>query len=410
MDHRSTHLADSAFWKLTQSERLETFEHLRANEPVKHFGALRSEFSRECTAFWALTRYEDVWNVSRNPKTYCSRLGIDIESNPAEMSESVNSMINFDDPKHARMRRLVSAGFTPKRTAQLDRDLRATATSILDDVLDRFGDGSEFDFVEQVAVRLPLAAISDMLGIPADEQAQVLAWTNTGAAIEDPDVGIEGAVTANKALTEYALELGRSRREKQTDDLVSVLMHAEVDGERLSAQEFANFFNLLVVAGNETTRNAISHGIRLLTLYPDQRKTWFENFDTYAYNAADEIVRFETPITHMARVLTEDSIIRGVPISAGEKVVLWYTSANRDAEVFTDADRFDITRSLTPQQVGFGGGGPHFCLGANLARREIVVMFDEIRCRTPDLHITGEPTNVLSMSLNNVMSMSARVR
>ena len=403
------HLADSDFWQLPQAQRLTEFARLRSEEPVKHYPERHSQFSRVCTPFWALTRHEDVWNVSRNPHVFCSSISIDIESTPSELSESVNSMINFDDPKHARMRRLVSSGFTPKRTAQLDYDLRRTAALIVDDVLERFGDGSEFDFVHHVASRLPLAAISDMIGIPASDQAQVLEWTNQAIAMDDPAVGIQGASRASTAIADYALELGQVKQQRPTDDLVSVLMHAEVDGERLTTQEFANFFGLLVGAGNETTRNAISHGMRLLTLHPDQRQTWFDNFDQYAYRAADEIVRFETPITHMARVATADTVIRGVPIKAGEKVVLWYTSANRDGDVFERPDAFDITRALTPQHLGFGGGGPHFCLGANLARREIVVMFDEIRRRVPNLVITGEPTSVLHMSLHNIKSMPARM-
>ena len=404
------HIADSAFWTLAPHERLNEFARLRAEEPVKYYEARESGFSRRCTPFWALTTYDDVWRVSRNPEGFCSGISIDIEETPPELSESVNSMINFDDPKHARMRRIVSAGFTPKRTAQLDADLRHTAKVIVDDVLERFGDGSEFDFVKHIASRLPLAAISDMVGIPTGDQHQVLEWTNTTVAIDDPSVGVEGAVAAARAFTEYALELGRSKQAQPTDDLVSVLMRAEVDGERLSPQEFANFFGLLVGAGNETTRNAISHGMRMLTLFPDERRKWFSNFDTYAYNAADEIVRVETPITHMARVATHDTVIRDTKIRAGEKVVVWYTSANRDGEVFDRPDTFDISRALTPQHVGFGGGGPHFCLGANLARREIVVMFDEIRRRLPDLTITGQPTSVLNMSLNNVTSMPAAVR
>ena len=410
LDRMDLHLADSAFWTLTQQERLDEFARLRAEEPVRHYPARQSGFSRRCTAFWALTKHEDAWNVSRNADLFCSSVSIDIEETPPELSESVNSMINFDDPKHARMRRLVSSGFTPKRTAQLDKDLRRSATNIINDVLERFGDGTEFDFVQHVASRLPLAAISDMVGIPAEEQAQILQWTNTAMAIEDPGVGVQGAVAATDAMTEYALALGRSKRQRPTDDLVSVLMQDAVDGERLTPQEFANFFGLLVGAGNETTRNAISHGMRLLTEHPDQRRTWFESFDTYAHNAADEIVRFETPITHMARVLKRDTVLRGVPINAGEKVVIWYNSANRDADVFDHADTFDVTRPLVPQHVGFGGGGPHFCLGANLARRQIVVMFDEIRRRAPDLVVTGTPTSVLHMSLHNIKAMPARVR
>ena len=249
-----------------------------------------------------------------------------------------------------------------------------------------------------------------MLGVPADEQHRIFDWTNAAVTPDDPSVGVEGAARALTELADYASRLGAERRANPTGDLASVLMEAEVDGERLSSKEFANFFSLLVSAGNETTRNAISHGMHLLTLHPEQREIWFGNFDTYAWNAAEEIVRYETPISNMCRVLTEGVVIQGVPIQAGEKVAMWYPSANRDADTFANPDVFDVRRSTTPQQVGYGGGGPHFCLGANLARREIIVMFDEIRRRTPDLQITGKPERVLSMGLNAIRSLPARLR
>ena len=172
-------------------------------------------------------------------------------------------------------------------------------------------------------------------------------------------------------------------------------MNAVVDGERLTAQEFGSFFILLVVAGNETTRNAISHGMKLLTDNPDQRHKWFNNFEEHTRTAIEEIVRYASPVIHFRRTATEDTEINGQPIKQGEKVVMWYCSGNRDERVFTDPQAFDVSRPLAPAQVGFGAGGPHFCLGANLARREIGVMFDEIRKRVPSLHITGEPTVVV---------------
>jgi cytochrome P450 len=187
-------------------------------------------------------------------------------------------------------------------------------------------------------------------------------------------------------------------------------MHAEVDGERLTSKEFANFFILLLSAGNETTRNATTHGLRLLTMNPDQRAIWFDDYETHAATAVEEIVRCEPLISNMCRVLTRDIELHGVSLRAGEKVALWYPSANLDETVFEGADRFDVRRPLHPQQVGYGAGGPHFCLGANLARRELTVIFDEIRRRVPELAATGEPDRVVSMALNSVRTLPASIR
>jgi cytochrome P450 len=196
--------------------------------------------------------------------------------------------------------------------------------------------------------------------------------------------------------------MGEDRLANPTDDLTSVMMHAVVDGERITAQEFGSFFILLVVAGNETTRNAISHGMHLLTTNPDQRDLWWSDFDAHTRTAVDEIVRMASPVVHFRRTATEDTVVGGQQIAAGEKLVMWYNSANRDERVYEDPYRFDVRRPLQPNQVGFGAGGPHFCLGANLARREIAVMFDEIRRRIPTLRTVGEPDYLQSNFINGI--------
>ena len=206
------------------------------------------------------------------------------------------------------------------------------------------------------------------------------------------------------AMNAYAIELGTDRLANPRDDLTTALMHAEVDGERLTTAEFGSFFILLVVAGNETTRNAISHGIKALTDHPDQRALWWDDFPGITKTAVEEIVRWASPVINFRRTATEDTEIRGVPIKAGEKVVLWYNSANRDERTFTDPFTFDVRRDPNPQ-VGFGAGGPHFCLGANLARREITVMFEEIRRRLPELRVVGEPAYLESNFINGIKRM-----
>ncbi len=407
LDHE--HLADSAFWAAPSSHRARVFAELRRVAPVRHYPARRSGFSRACTEFWALTRYDDIWTASRTPAVYCSGVTIDIEEMPDELGEFYPSMINLDDPEHARLRRIVSAGFTPKQIAAGEPALRQIAAGIIDDVLDRHGDGSEFDLVAEVSARLPLRAICSMVGVPEADHALILEWTNAAVSPDDPSVGVEGAAAASRSIADYAIALGRERLAHPTDDLTTVLMHAEVDGERLSTKELANFVILLLSAGNETTRNAITHGVRLLTAHPDQRRIWFDDYATHAATAVEEIVRYEPLISNMCRVLTQDVELHGITLQAGEKVALWYPSANFDERTFTDPERFDVRRPLHPQQVGYGAGGPHFCLGANLARREMTVMFDEIRRRTPHLAATGEPERVVSMALNSIRSMPASI-
>jgi cytochrome P450 len=221
------------------------------------------------------------------------------------------------------------------------------------------------------------------MGIPSEDEKQIFAWTNTILGGGDPEYGgtFDKLMADSLAMFQYANALGESRLANPTDDLTSAMMHAEVDGERLSPAEFGSFFILLVVAGNETTRNAISHGVRLLTQNPDQKALWFSDFEKHSRGAVDEIVRYATPVIHFRRTVTEDTEVGGVDMPAGTKVVMFYASANFDDNVFS---------------------GPHFCLGANLARREITVMFDEIRRRLPNLHVTGEPEWLQSAFINGI--------
>jgi cytochrome P450 len=243
-----------------------------------------------------------------------------------------------------------------------------------------------------------------MMGIPESDEQQIFTWTNTILGAGDPEYGGTLEVLMSHALEMfmYAQALGEDRKANPRDDLTSIMMAAEVDGEQLTAQEFGSFFILLVVAGNETTRNAISHGMRALTMYPDQRKIWFDDFEGNTKTAVDEIVRWATPVIHFRRTAAEDVVINNTKVAAGDKVVLWYNSANRDDNVWANPYEFDVRRPLQPQQAGFGAGGPHFCLGANLARREIAVAFDEIRRRLPNMQITGEPAWLESNFINGI--------
>jgi methyl-branched lipid omega-hydroxylase len=398
-------LSDFDFWLRPRDWREAAWQTLRDTPGLPHYDERIIEGSPfpPGPGYRALTRHDDVWHVSRNPQLFCSGKGSNIADLPQELNEFFGSMIGMDDPKHFRLRSIVSKGFTPKQVTQVEDYVRTKATRIVDRLLEKFPSG-ECDFVEQVAARLPLEVICDMMGIPEEDNDQVFHWTNTILGAGDPDFGGDFSHFMNAALEmfQYAQTLGDARRAQPTDDITSVMMNAEVDGEQLTAQEFGSFFILLAVAGNETTRNAISHGMKALTDFPEQKAIWFGDFEAHQRTAVEEIVRYSTPVIHFRRTATTDTEIGGVPIAAGEKVVMFYSAANRDERVFEHPHTFDVTRALQPAQVGFGAGGPHFCLGANLARREISVMFDELRRRLPDLRITGEPDYLQSNFINGI--------
>ncbi|MEZ5217694.1 MAG: cytochrome P450 [Ilumatobacteraceae bacterium] len=344
--------------------------------------------------------------MSRNPQLFCNGGGVNIGDLTPELNEFFGSMIAMDDPRHFRMRSLVSRGFTPKEIARVEQYVTEKAAKVVDRLLEEFPD-RECDFVQEVAAPLPLQIICEMMGIPAEDEAKVFAWTNVILGVGDPEYAgtYEELMNVSLEAFAYAQALGEDRAKNPRDDITSKLMAAEVDGDRLTPQEFGSFFILLVVAGNETTRNAISHGIKALTDHPDQRELLYSDFATHSRTAMEEIVRWATPVIHFRRTATEDTVVGGQKIEAGQKLVMFYNSANRDASQYEDPYRFDVTRPINPAQVGFGAGGPHFCLGANLARREMTVMFDEIRRRIPTLHVTSEPDYLQSAFINGIKRM-----
>jgi cytochrome P450 len=402
-------LSDPEFWIQPREWRFGAFKTLRDESPFHFFEERMVENSPipPGPGYRALVRHDDIWHVSRNPQTFCSGNGSNIGDLPVEINEFFGSMINMDDPKHFRLRSIVSKGFTPKEITALEESVRVRSRSVIDRMFERFPE-RECDFVREVAALMPLQIICDMMGIPESDEEMIFNWTNTILGVGDPEyVGtFDDLVRVGGEIFSYALALGEDRLKNPRNDIASVMMNAEVDGQRLSAQEFGSFFILLVVAGNETTRTAIAHGMRELTLNRDQRDLWFNDFETHTKTAVEEIVRYATPVIHFRRTATEDTEINGQKISAGEKVVMFYQSGNRDERVFTNPDSFDIRRPLAPAQVGFGAGGPHFCLGANLARREVAVMFDEIRRRVPTLEITSEPAYLQSSFINGIKRMN----
>jgi methyl-branched lipid omega-hydroxylase len=407
----SINISDPEFWKGSRQHRESVFATLRREAPVKFFPEIPLANFPVGPGYWALTKHDDIWHVSRNPELFCSGKGSNIADLTVELNEFFGSMISMDDPKHVRLRTIVSKGFTPKEITRIEEYVKNKAKSIVDKVLAKYGAKEEFDFVDNIAAPFPLQIICEMMGIPESDERQILDWTNVILGAGDPDFGgtIENLINVALEMFAYAQALGEARLANPTDDLTSVMMHSIVDGDRMSSQEFGSFFILLVVAGNETTRNAISHGMLQLTEHPDQKAAWYGDFEAKTKGAVEEIVRWASPVIHFRRTATRDTEIRGVKIKEGEKVVMWYNSGNRDEEIYENPHQFNIARSLTPAQVGFGAGGPHFCLGANLARREIAVMFDEIRRRLPNLVVSGEPAYLQSNFINGIKRMPCRI-
>ena len=404
-------LSATEFWSAPREYRESAFAKLRNEEPIRFFEEMEFTFVPKGPGYFALTRHNDIWHASRNPQLFCSGKGSNIADLSPELNEFFGSMIGMDDPKHFRLRSIVSKGFTPREIARIEEYVKVKARTIIDRVLNEFED-QEFDFVDAIAGKFPLQIICEMMGIPESDERQIFNWTNTILGAGDPDFNgsIEGLMEAGIGMFTYAQALGEARLANPTDDLTSVMMHAVVDGERLSSQEFGSFFILLVVAGNETTRNAITHGMVALNENPDQRAKWFGDFETHTKTAVEEIVRWATPVIHFRRTATQDTEINGFPIKQNQKVVLFYNSGNRDERIFAEPFKFDVTRQAQPTQIGFGAGGPHFCLGANLARREIAVMFDEIRRRAPNLQITGEPAYLQSSFINGIKRVNCRIK
>jgi len=396
-------LSDPAFW--LRPDREGVFAKLRNERPVAFFEELEYPGIPKGPGYWAITRYDDVWTVSRNPQTFISGQGSNIGDLPIELAEFFGSMINMDAPRHTKLRLIVNRGFTPRMVAKTEQTVRDKARRIVNDVAER----GECDFISDIAAALPLEIICEMVGIPRSDYKRIFELTNTILGVGDPEYAmtIEDLMAAGMEMATYAQALGRDRLTNPKDDITTALMQAEVDGQRLSEQEFGSFFILLVVAGNETTRNAISHGMKALTDFPDERRKWQSDFARVTPTAVEEIVRWATPVIHFRRTATEDTELSGQPIKAGEKVVMWYSSANRDERAISDPYRFDVARDPN-EHVGFGGGGPHFCLGANLARREIAVMFEELFQRLPDIEISGPPAMLHSAFIHGIKRMPCR--
>jgi cytochrome P450 len=398
-------LSDRAFWERPTAEREAAFAVLRAQPAPLRFAAPDVSFTSADPGFYALVRYADIIEASRTPEVFSSGRGTtSIHDLTVEFVEYFGSIINMDDPRHARLRRIVSRAFTPKMIKQFEDDVRVEASRIVDDLI---ATGPGCDFVAQVAARLPLKVICDMMGIPEEHYQTVFDASNVILSGGDPEFVDDTAHAAEHLLIagRRLQELVASLAQDPAEGLIKSLTSANIDGEALTMQELGSFFILLVVAGSETTRNAISHGLHLFTENPAERERLLADLDGRMGGAVEEIVRLASPVAWMRRTLTRDHEMNGTRYLEGDKVLLLYWAANRDESVFADPHRFDITRDPNPH-VGFGGPGPHFCLGAHLARREISVMLGELFTRLPGIRSVGEPDRLRSSFINGIKHLT----
>ncbi|MFC7309796.1 cytochrome P450 [Streptomyces monticola] len=387
----------------------EQFALLRREDPV-HW----HEIPEGHEGFFAVTRYEDIVAVSRDPGLWSVELGsFFVRDQPPEALDSLAlTLIGMDPPKHSRYRRLVNAGFAPRMIRKLTADIERRAELLADQVGQRVRQGgADVEFVAELAARLPLQVICEMVGIPAADEDLIFDWSNRMVGFQDPDFRTteEDGQIAAAEIYAYCDQLAAARRDGPRDDIISALVHGEVDGERLSTHEINMFFVTLCVAGNETTRNLLAHTMLTLIEHPRARAELVAGIDDEELwaSATEEFLRWNGSIHNFRRTATRDTEIRGVPVKAGQKAVLFYTSGNRDEAVFADPDVLDLRRDPN-DHLAFGGGGPHFCLGAGLARTEIKALTRALLRRFPHVELTGEPRRMRSDFINGIKYLPVR--
>ncbi len=400
------------FWGKPAEERDRYFARLRSEAPISRHRPPEDILGLpelERMDYWAIVRYDDVRAISRDPQTFCSGAGTQFADAPPEFLEASMSFLAMDAPRHTKLRGLVSSAFTPRQVARIEEGIRVNARQIVEEAT--AGDGG--DFVELVAKRLPLVTISDMIGVPDADRERVVAAADLLVTASDPEAfgeraPIEVLGEALWTLTEFATELAAYREKRPGEDLMTALVQADVDGEHLTHAEIAAFFVLLSVAGNDTTRHTTSHAMRALTVNPDQRALLLEDLDGRLGAAVEEFIRWASPVMTFRRTTTREVELHGERLPAGEKVVLFYHSANRDERAFEEPWRFDVTRDPN-RHLGFGGGGPHYCLGASLARAQLRSIFGELLRVVPEIE-AQEPELLRSAFVHGVKRMECEFR
>ncbi|MEU1402350.1 cytochrome P450 [Streptomyces sp. NPDC005728] len=383
---------------------LPEFAELRRTEPVRWIPQPHGLAGFADDGYWAVTRHADVKYVSTHPELFSSTLNTAIiRFNEHIERDAIDAqrliLLNMDPPEHTRVRQIVQRGFTPRSIRALEERLRARAGAIVEAARARSG---PFDFVTEVACELPLQAIAELIGVPQEDRSKIFDWSNKMIAYDDPEYAITEEVGAESAteILAYAMNMAAERKQCPAHDIVTTLVAAEDEGN-LNSDEFGFFVLMLAVAGNETTRNAITHGMHAFLTHPEQ---WDLFKRERPATTAEEIVRWATPVNSFQRTATQDTELGGVQIGKGDRVGLFYASANHDPEVFASPDAFDIARDPNPH-LGFGGGGPHFCLGKSLAVLEIDLIFTAIADAMPDLRLVGDPRRLRSAWINGVKEL-----
>lgn len=409
IDAPDTDISARSFWAQNYEQRELIFRRFREECPVSWHRPYESELlppEEDTPGFWSVWRHDDIRSVSRNAKVFCSGQGMLMEDFPEVVSQMSQSFLAMDDPEHAQLRALVSQAFSPRRMRTIEDWVRSNVVALVDELIAHDG---EADFCESFAKLVPGRIFADFFGLPEgqtrhdvmDAAEKMLAWDDPEAA--QGRSALETYGEEAQRLLDICFDLVEERREKPGDDLLTWLVQAEVQGRTLEDWEIGSFFCLLAAAGNDTTRHSLTHALSLLSRHPDQRALLMEDLDGNMPDAVEEILRYSTPVMQFRRTALEDTEVAGVPIAEGDKVVMWYSSGNRDEASFPGAERFDIRRGEA-KHLGFGGGGPHYCMGAALGRMMVSHGLHELFTRVPDIQ-AGEPVYQVNNFINGIAAM-----
>lgn len=409
-DYDPADLSSTAFWAATAAEREKTFAELRERAPVSWHPRVEHSMidDENDQGFWAVAPTDLLVEATRRHEDFLSGEGIVMESIPQELLDSAQGFIAMDPPRHTKVRRLLASAFTPKQMQHISGQISANAKRVIDDLAPL----GEADFVEHCAALLPMHNIFDMMGVPEEMRRDIAAESRYAGGWSDPEVMGDNEVIprlfqAMGFIRNASQQIITARRAAPGNDLMTSLVHAEVDGQKLTDDEIVSFFGLLTIAGNDTTRQSTSHAMKALTDFPAQRAWLMEDFDGRIEGAVEEFVRWATPIMTFRRTAARDCTLGGQHISADDKVVLFYSSANWDSKVFTAPEKFDLSRDPNPH-VSFGGGGIHHCLGNQLARQQLGALFKQLLHRLPDIEVCGPPSYTVSTFFHGVNHLPVR--